>query len=232
MDFASSSEYVAALHLPTARKQQAPPLGLLILLRDVSSRNPLSNRLPRPVYVPPTAFLALSTVSSSPNLVGLFHPTTTSEIHSSGSSLSSQLTQLIARCVPSCSWQLSPAMKLPSSRQILPPQLQGFYPTADSLQSAGLLHLLVPDPLLSFHSHRFFFEHPENAITLSPLTAFATDSSSDFRSWLSAYFRCSTFRACLQVPLPARVLRPDFSIAEATHQQGEEPGDRLGRSNI
>jgi hypothetical protein len=39
---------------------------------------------PIPAYVPPSAFLTLSTVYSSLNLVGLFHPTATSEICSTG----------------------------------------------------------------------------------------------------------------------------------------------------
>lgn len=44
--------------------------------------------------VPPSAFLPLSMVSSSSSLVGLFHPTATSEIHSSGVSPSSQSFEL------------------------------------------------------------------------------------------------------------------------------------------
>lgn len=40
--------------------------------------------IPRPIYVPSSVFLTLSTAYSSSYLVGLFHPTTTSEIHSAG----------------------------------------------------------------------------------------------------------------------------------------------------
>ena len=84
VSFASSTEFVPASDPPDARRRQAPPLGFQRLLRDMSSASPLTGGFPRPTYVPPAAFLTLSTAYSSLHLVGLFHPTATSEIRPSG----------------------------------------------------------------------------------------------------------------------------------------------------
>jgi len=43
-----------------------------------------TRRAPTLTFVPPTAFLALSTAYSSPHLAGLFHPAATSGVHPSG----------------------------------------------------------------------------------------------------------------------------------------------------
>jgi hypothetical protein len=72
---------------------------------------------PTPAYVPPSAFLTLSTVFSFACLAGLFHPTTTSEICSSGFSPNNQP-----------SW-LSPA------RALLP--LVAVFPATCALERAG-----------------------------------------------------------------------------------------------
>jgi hypothetical protein len=69
-------------HLPDTRmpctSQGLPPI------RDSSIRSPPIGGLPSPTFVSPSAFLTLSTSYSSKYLVGLFHPTATSGIHSSG----------------------------------------------------------------------------------------------------------------------------------------------------
>jgi hypothetical protein len=52
--------------------------------RDVSIESPLTDEHPALIFVPPSAFLTLPTVCSSRHLAGLFHPTATSRIHSSG----------------------------------------------------------------------------------------------------------------------------------------------------
>jgi hypothetical protein len=58
--------------------------GVSFLLRDISTESPLPPGIPLPDYVPPPAFLTLSTVCSSRCLAGLFHPAAVSEVHSSG----------------------------------------------------------------------------------------------------------------------------------------------------
>jgi hypothetical protein len=56
--------------------------------------------IPLPDYVPPSAFLTLSTVSSSRCLAGLFHPAAVSEVHSSGAFPDRQPPWLVARPFP------------------------------------------------------------------------------------------------------------------------------------
>jgi hypothetical protein len=64
---------------------------------------------PKLAYVPPSAFRTLSTVSSSLNFVGLFHPTATSEIHFSGCFPDYQPLQLVVTTLPSWRYRRSPA---------------------------------------------------------------------------------------------------------------------------
>jgi hypothetical protein len=59
-------------------------LGVLILIAAPTQRVHSRTRIPIAPYVPPSAFLTLSTAFSSLCLAGLFHPTTTSRIHLSG----------------------------------------------------------------------------------------------------------------------------------------------------
>jgi len=68
---------------PTARMRRAPSLGF----RSPSRYQPWRStceQVPVPLYVPPSAFRTPSTAYSLHDLVGLFHPTTTSGIHPSG----------------------------------------------------------------------------------------------------------------------------------------------------
>jgi hypothetical protein len=65
-----------------------------------TSRVYLPAGVPLPAYVPPSAFLTLSTAFSSPCLAGLFHPATASEVHSSGAFPDCQPPWLLARPFP------------------------------------------------------------------------------------------------------------------------------------
>src|SRR5690242_14258603 len=51
---------------------------------DVSTRSPLTDGRPEPVYVPPAAFRTLSTVCSSPRLARLFHRAAVSRVLAPG----------------------------------------------------------------------------------------------------------------------------------------------------
>jgi hypothetical protein len=99
------------LNLPplqsTTRCTPARPLsrscafpGVLSSFATSASRIHLPAGIPLPAYVPPSAFLALSTVYSSRCLAGLFHPTAVSEVHSSGVFPDRQPTWLVARPFP------------------------------------------------------------------------------------------------------------------------------------
>jgi hypothetical protein len=74
--------------------------GVPLLLRDISNARPRSPGIPLPDYVPPSAFLTLSTVCSARCLAGLFHPAAVSEVHSSGAFPDRQPPWLIARPFP------------------------------------------------------------------------------------------------------------------------------------
>jgi hypothetical protein len=58
-------------------------------------------------------------------------------------------------------------------------RLQGFNPTFGPLPPTEVLRLPVPDPLLSFHTYGFFFEHLGSAFTLPPLMIFSNDFSTN-----------------------------------------------------
>lgn len=93
--FTSPTEYVTAPNLPVpVASSEHLPWGLAPN-RDNTSRSPLIGEFPKLTFVPPTAFLTLSTVCSSSNLAGLFHPTATSGIHFPGVFLATQPTHLV-----------------------------------------------------------------------------------------------------------------------------------------
>jgi hypothetical protein len=99
MGLTSPSEYVAACHLPDTGMPSAFP-GVLSPLRDKSVWSPLNVGSPTPDYVPPSAFLALSAACSSIHRVGLFHPTATSGIRSSGVFPAAKPARLIDESCP------------------------------------------------------------------------------------------------------------------------------------
>jgi hypothetical protein len=94
----SPSEFVLLVTCPT----QVPSafLGVSSPLRDKSVWSPLLAGLPAPDYVPSSAFLALSTACSSTHRVGLFHPTATSGIRSSGAFPAAKPARLIGESCP------------------------------------------------------------------------------------------------------------------------------------
>jgi hypothetical protein len=87
--------------------------------------------VPMLTYVPPTAFLTLSTVYSSTHLVGLFHPTATRRIHPSGGFPATKVNCLTT------AHPFMPFTRVPSSseqaqhRQRFSPRLQGITPGSD-----------------------------------------------------------------------------------------------------
>jgi hypothetical protein len=81
MSYTSPSEYVLQVTSPT----QVPNTSQGSLpLRDTSTRSPQVGKIPNLTYVSPTAFRTLSTSYSFKYLVGLFHPTATSGIRTTG----------------------------------------------------------------------------------------------------------------------------------------------------
>lgn len=90
MSFTSPTEYESLQTCPARFRAKRLPWGFLPH-RGTSSQSPLPSELPssRP-NVPPSAFLAPSTVCSSVYLAGLFHPAATSGIHLPG---------VISRCL-------------------------------------------------------------------------------------------------------------------------------------
>jgi hypothetical protein len=101
MDFASPSEFTACHPLDTNAEHLSWGFAPI---RDMSVWSPLTAGLPTPGYVPPSAFLTLSTDYSSTHRAGLFHPTATSGIHTSGVSPAAKPTHLIDEpCPPAVS---------------------------------------------------------------------------------------------------------------------------------
>ena len=115
--------------------------GVLIPLRDRSVWSPPSAGHPRPDFVPPSAFLTLSTACSSTHRVGLFHPTATSGIHSSGGFLAAKPPRLIDEPCPHAVSRASPHGELPHRCQFHSPRLQGIDPSSDPLRQTGGLDL-------------------------------------------------------------------------------------------
>jgi len=106
-----------ALHSPPEFPEPQPskPRGLERLPwgfnphRDIHRRSPLTRRLlleagvsrvSQTRFVPSSTFLTSSTAYSSDGCVGLFHPTATSGIRSSGGSPHTELYELVARRCP------------------------------------------------------------------------------------------------------------------------------------
>jgi hypothetical protein len=112
------------LSLP-GRARQAPSMGSHTSSRH-QDRSPLPASFPRPTYVPPSAFLTPSTVSSSAHLAGLFHPAATSRVHSSGVSSSRTAPRARHPKLPSCRLQRLPAASFIQWLQDPPPAFRAF----------------------------------------------------------------------------------------------------------
>lgn len=94
------------------------PWGLLPL-RDLSPASPLFDEHPRLAFVPPSAFHALSAVSSSQCLAGLFHPAATSRLRAPGGS-SPDPAGAPRRCpVPPRRWSRPPVAGCPTTPAVV-----------------------------------------------------------------------------------------------------------------
>lgn len=140
LSLTSPSESVAATHLPDTWKYRTPPLGFPSPSRHQHSES-TCRRASTPDYDPPSAFLTLSTVFSSAHLAGLFHPTATFEIRTSGSFPAAKPARLIDVPCPLVVGREAPPGELPHRCQILTPRLQGFDPGSDPLRPTGGLGL-------------------------------------------------------------------------------------------
>jgi hypothetical protein len=106
-----------ASNLPPARMRGAPSLGSRSQSRYEPRRSTYRAKIPTPPYVPPSAFRTPSTVCSLLDLVGLFHPTTTSGIRLSGVCSRHPAGATRRRSVPSCRWPPAPTVELPRRLQ-------------------------------------------------------------------------------------------------------------------
>lgn len=95
----SPSEYLHSNLSEDASNLEQLPWGLGPL-RDNSTMSPLTGEHPKPTYVPPSAFLTLPMVSSSPCAVSLFHPTAAYGIRLSGVFPTIQPHRLIIAAYP------------------------------------------------------------------------------------------------------------------------------------
>jgi hypothetical protein len=98
-DLTATSEYYPLYTCTSALASVRLPWGSF-LLRDISTVRPPPPGIPLPDFVPPSAFLTLSTVYSARCLAGLFHPAAVSEVHSSGVFPDRQPPWLVARPFP------------------------------------------------------------------------------------------------------------------------------------
>lgn len=116
-------------HLPFASPLQAPSFGSL----PSSRHQPMEStcrRTSRPAFVPPAAFLTLSTASSSMCLAGLFHPATASRVSLQGLPPSNQPRHLVDASSPLA---VGTELLLVAShqRQLSARRPQGFDPVRD-----------------------------------------------------------------------------------------------------
>jgi hypothetical protein len=122
---------------------------------------------PRLTFVSSSTFPTFSTIFSSDYLVGLFHPTATSGICTSGVFPAAKPACLIGAVEPSCRWWNFPTSRLPHWVQILPLRLQGVNPGSDPLWMTGGLDLSALDPLLGFQLPWVFVPAPWRRLRVS-----------------------------------------------------------------
>lgn len=111
--------------LLVASPHRAPSLGFRPYSRHQHSES-TCRWVPKPTFVPPAAFLALSTVYSSCCLTGLFRPVATSWIRSPGGFPISQPLWFIARASRLVVSRHSPTGEQALLLQLVPPRLHGF----------------------------------------------------------------------------------------------------------
>jgi hypothetical protein len=120
LSLTSPTECIAACHLlghprvPNASYRVSFPIA-------TRARRVHKRRVPKPDYVSPTAFLTLSTSYSSTGLAGLFHPTATSGICTSGTFPAAKPARLIDESFPhAVTGVLLPASCLTGARSTRP----------------------------------------------------------------------------------------------------------------
>lgn len=124
-------------------------------LRDIDRRSPHSRRLPRPHFVPPSAFLTPSTACSSIGLAGLFHPAATSRIRSSGVFPPAQPSELVARRalvpvdpIPLPAFPQAPGTSSPAFRACLRAGIRRDTPGVSRSVARSPLEFILPRVLL------------------------------------------------------------------------------------
>jgi hypothetical protein len=149
----------SCFHLP-------PPLSTIAFLGVSFSfaatvQGALANELPAPIYVSPSAFLALSTNYSSPHLWTCFIPLPRPRFHFRGfpQHPAGQTFDLPYLPVVNVACDVSPSRSSPMCRSV-----------AIALK---VYPLQLPDPLLCFSSLGFFSVHLDE----SPLLTFLVDPS-------------------------------------------------------
>jgi len=110
--FTSSSESLLIHTRPRLSRTSSTFLGVSFPIATSVSRVH-TRRAPTLTFVPPSAFRTLSTVYSSEHLAGLFHPTATSGIHSSGAFPATKPTRLVVVPSPPDDCRPSPPAELP-----------------------------------------------------------------------------------------------------------------------
>jgi hypothetical protein len=177
---------------PLSADSERLPWGF-VLLRDICMWSPPIGGFPKPTYVPPSTFLMLSTVYSSTNIVGLFRPTTTSEIFSSGVFPGNQ---------PDYFSEVRPLLSLALPGSASP---SGFCSDCRSVARtrSGAFKCSL-DPLLRFHFFGSFSEHLENAFARSPLMALPHSTSQSCLRRSPAFRSMFNLSSCPQRVLPVQ----------------------------
>jgi len=136
------------------------PWGYYFSFATSERRVHLPASIPLPAYVPPTAFLTLPTVCSPSSLEGLFHPPTTSEIHSSGVCSRQPTEPTHHRPVPLLPFAPFSYTRVAPTAPDRDARLQGFDLTADPLPPTSGLDPPAPRSPLKFSLLRAFLRTP------------------------------------------------------------------------
>lgn len=139
--------------------------------RDLGAASPLTDEDPNFVYVPPAVFLTPSTAYSSLRFVGLFHPTATSGIPSSGAFPATQPTRFIsASCLHVVGGVCLPPGE-PSGASLRHLAFKALIRVAIRCCLTEGLTLPDLDPLLSFHSFGHISERLADTFVPAPFMA-------------------------------------------------------------
>jgi hypothetical protein len=203
-------------HLPDTRRYRTPPLGS----RSPSRRECRVHMVPgsHTRLDPPTVFLTLATAYSSANLVGLFHPTATSGIRSSGVFPAAKPARLIDEAVPSCRFSRS------TSHRVAPLVPADLAPTSEchsGQRSVVANRWFRPAdhsiPSWAFNSLGLFSVHLGDAFTPPPLMTFPTARSLSTR-WLAS---------SVSIGVRPGVLSPDYLPVRASWPSSTAPKHRI-----